>query len=685
MTRAEESDPDGLRQRAEELLARLPAEVAPEDRDRLLHELQVHQIELEMQNSELRHARLALEEVAQEYTELYDFAPVGYLTVDRLGHVVRANLTAARLLGTERANMRTCVFLDLVTPDDRPTVRQFLADTAAARHDVTTTMHFVPSQVPTTVLDIQGALASDQTTQWLILRDITTQHRLGEETRLLQSALEAAADPVVITSLDGMIVWANAAFTDLTGYTAADAIGKKPQDLVRSGLHEAAFYDAMWQTILAGEVWRGELTNRRRNGSLYPEAMTITPVKGPDGHPTHFIAVKRDLTTEKQSQQHLLQVQRLAGVGRLAGGIAHDFNNVLSIISGLTDAALLEHAIPEVHADLLEIREGTDRAAALTRQLLAFSRQQVLHPEIISLNLLITNLLHLLDRGLGPEIHLDFRQAEDLAMVCGDVAQLEQVVMNLVINARDAMPTGGVIHVTTAMREVVAPRPMVGTIATEGSYVEISVEDEGTGMSAEVMSQIFEPFFTTKALGEGTGLGLATVFGVVAQSGGHVGVESAPGEGARFTVLLPPVEGKPVEVAPVGTQARGRGERILVVDDEEVLRRVTARLLERLGYRALTAGSGAEALAMLADPDTALDLVLTDVMMPEMSGSALAAEVRRRHPAMPVIFVSGYADDSTMTLMVEEPRVHFLAKPYATGELLAMVRLALSGDEPPAA
>jgi PAS domain S-box-containing protein len=264
--------------------------------------------------------------------------------------------------------------------------------------------------------------------------------------RLQGAALNAAANPIVITDRAGTITWANPAFTELSGYQVDEAVGRNPRDLVKSGIHPPEFYREMWNTVLAGRVWRGEMTNRRKDGTVYPEELTITPVHDERGEITHFIAIKRDLSSEKTLQSQLLQSQKMESVGRLAGGVAHDFNNLLTVISGTVDLALTALAPNDpLHSDLREVQRAAERATALTRQLLAFSRQQVMRPHALDLNRLITDLLKMLGRLIGEDIDLVMDLADDLAPVLADGGQLEQAIVNLTINARDAMPRGGTL------------------------------------------------------------------------------------------------------------------------------------------------------------------------------------------------------------------------------------------------
>jgi PAS domain S-box-containing protein len=512
------------------------------------------------------------------------------------------------------------------------------------------------------------------------IQDIT-ERKLAEESRALQSAaLNASAIPMVITDCAGTIAWVNAAFTDCTGYSAAEAVGKNPRDLLRSGVHDQAFYKKIWDTILAGNVWRGEMTNRRKDGSLYPEMQTITPVRNGHGEISHFIAVKRDLTKDKQLQAQFLQAQKMESVGRLAGGIAHDFNNLLSVILGWTEVVMSD--LPENHPvrpSLEEVFKASQGAAMLTRQLLAFSRQQVVEPTVFDANALVVAMDKMVRRLLGEDIELVTRTDPELGNVRMDRGQLEQVLMNLVVNARDAMPEGGKLTIETANVVLDSEYPRKHADVVPGDYVMLAVSDSGTGMSEEVKTRIFEPFFTTKERGKGSGLGLATCYGIVKQAGGHIAVYSEVGLGTTFKVYL--LRGG--ELAQSAPSRRRRTpthgvESILLVEDEPAVRRVTAHMLEAQGYRVISVASGEEALRVIEDEREPLHLLLTDVVLAKgMSGRELAERVRALRPTLKVLFASGYTSDAIILHDLLEEGITLVQKPFTSDALGHKVREVL--------
>jgi len=401
------------------------------------------------------------------------------------------------------------------------------------------------------------------------------------------------------------------------------------------------------------------------------------PVRSEAGAVERIVGVARDITDRKAAEEQLRQAQKMESVGRLAAGIAHDFNNILTVINAVADLALADLPEGALRNDLITIRDAGGRAAELTRQLLAFSRKQVLRPEVVNLNALVADAEMLLRRLLGDDIHLRLHLAQDLAPVSVDPGQFHQVILNLAVNGRDAMPRGGTLTIQT--RNFI-PDPQSQPTAnglSAGRYVVLEVRDTGTGMDAATRQRLFEPFFTTKEPGKGTGLGLATVHGIVKQSGGEIQVHSELDKGTTFTIYLPASESAPTSrVAPVPA-ARRRTAHLFVVDDNPEVRALTARLLERAGFQVQTAGSGHEALRMLERSPKPIDLLLADVMMPGMSGSELAQEARRRYPGIRVLLTSGYTEAAAVQQGLWTGEVQFLSKPYTPAELTAKVRQVL--------
>lgn len=627
-----------------------------------------------------------------------------------------------------------------------------------------TTMKFLKDAdgVPTSILGVA--------------RDITARMRTEEKLRLNTAALESAANAVTIADANGIVMWVNPAFTALTGYAADEIIGQGT-GILNSNSHSDAFYDELWTTITAGQVWRGELTNQRKDGTKYEAELTITPVKSTDGKTTHYIGIEqditerkqaedavreaeekyrtlvenandaivvtvegivvyrnnaynnlvgitpckidgniildnivpehrdlvlghyearlrgdyapeqyeidintssgdrvsvemrarvieyggekavmvamRDITERKQLEKQLIQAQKMESIGQLAGGVAHDFNNLLSAVIGFAQLASMQlGSTGRVDATYLdEIQSAAQRGADLTRQLLAFSRTQTTEPMIVSMNDLIVNLQKMLVRLIGEHVELTLDMSAKMDSVKVDPGQMEQVLTNLAVNARDAMPTGGRLSIQTTNiifgNEITRLDPEL----EPGPYVQVTVNDVGVGMPANVVARAFEPFFTTKPVGKGTGLGLSTCYGIVKQHKGHIVVESELGSGTTFTIYIPAVaesvetqidDDEPFEL-------QGGTETVLLVEDEPAVRKLTAEVLEQQGYTVLSAINGHEAVQVFEHPHRDdIDLLLTDVVMPIMGGRELAERYKSCYPAGKVIYMSGYPNTKSI-------------------------------------
>ncbi|MBI5017518.1 MAG: response regulator [Deltaproteobacteria bacterium] len=507
-----------------------------------------------------------------------------------------------------------------------------------------------------------------------------TERRIAEDrNRLLATAVDHAAEAIVVTDATGAIEYANPAFEAITGYAAAEAEGRNPRFL-KSGRQGEAFYREMWAALTAGGVWRGRLTNRRKDGSLYQEECTISPVVDGDVPIRHFVAVKRDVTQEAKLEAQLRQAQKMEAVGRLAGGVAHDFNNLLQVIFGATGFLLEDmEAGGDEEKWLLQVQNAAERAAGLTGQLLAFSRKQVVEPRVLDLNAVVLDTEKMLRRLIGEDIEVAVSLSPTLPPVRIDPGQAEQVLLNLAVNARDAMPEGGRLAIETAQVDLDEEYVVLHEGARAGPHVLLAVSDTGSGMDRDTLSHIFEPFFTTKERGQGTGLGLATVYGIVKQAGGHIWTYSEPGHGTAFKIYLPPVEGAPESLRARDTcTAAPRGtETVLVVEDETPVRALVRAVLSGLGYTVLEAPGPEEALRVADGHSGPLHLLLTDVVMPGMGGPRLAEAVTVRRPAVKVLYMSGYLDDAVVRHGVLDRGTRFLQKPFTTRALGRKVREVL--------
>ena len=428
-----------------------------------------------------------------------------------------------------------------------------------------------------------------------------------------------------------------------------------------------------------------ETEYQRRDGSRYPVRLQVSYVAL--APPPVFVVIAADMTTQRALEEQLARAQRVEAIGRLAGGIAHDFNNLLTVISGSAELAL--EVLPDGAAgrdEIVQIREAGERAARLTSQLLAFSRRQIVKPVPWQLNTVVQEMTSMLRRLIGEHIELRMDLAADLGIVRADRGQLEQLLANLFVNARDAMPDGGRLSIETANVELDQAYAQAHLAVTPGPHVMIAVTDTGEGLSAEARSHLFEPFFTTKPKGRGTGLGLATVYGIVKQSGGNIWVYSEPGQGTTFKVYLPRVfeemrETVAAEPATRVDHAR-QGETVLLVEDEREVRRLAARILSERGYQVLAAEDGSEALRVARDHAGEIQLLLTDVVMPGLSGRALAERLKVNRPRLKTLYMSGFTDNAIVHHGVLDRDVAFLQKPFTPQSLAAAVRAALIRPKP---
>jgi PAS domain S-box-containing protein len=646
--------------------------------------------------TERKQALMALEESQLLYESLVMQLPIGIFQKDQAGRYVFVNPEFCRINGrpaesflgktvleldaNERANQNGSTSTAKYATAGDEHFRQIMQTGKPIQVDEDydladgTRRHLSAMKFP--ILKADGQIGGVQA----VIVDVTERKRADEAHARLATVVEQALESIVVTDIKGKITYVNPAFERISGYTAAEVIGQTPR-ILKSGQHDAEFYQKLWAVLLHGEVWSGHFVNRRKDGKLYEEDATISPILDATGRVINYMAVKRDTTREVQLENQLRQSQKMEAIGQLAGGVAHDFNNILA--STLMQVELLTGAptAAEVQEGIEQIRADANRAANLTRQMLLFSRRQVMQPRVLDLNELITNLVKMLQRIIGEDVqlHLHLHSAELLTRA--DAGMLDQVLMNLVINARDAMPGGGQLRIETMAKTVTGDDALLHAEAIPGRYVCFSVTDSGGGISPEILPQIFEPFFTTKAAGKGTGLGLATVYGIVKQHQGWIQMVNRPGQGVTFQIFLPVIN-MPAEAAANDTQFRSRRgtETILLVEDEAGLLTVTQKILERQGYRVLSAANGHQALQHWQAQHASIALLLTDMVMPGgMSGQELARQLQHEKPGLKVAFTSGYS----ATIAGQEFRLGvdeaFLQKPYEADQLLKTVRASLDG------
>jgi two-component system cell cycle sensor histidine kinase/response regulator CckA len=522
-----------------------------------------------------------------------------------------------------------------------------------------------------------------QIVKWLgTCTDIDAQKMAEEDLRLRDRALQAVSQGVLITDPrrpENPIVFVSPSFESLTGYSAGEVLGRNCRFL-QGPETDAGVVTEMREAIREGRSCTVELLNYRKDGTTFWNALSISPIRGADGAVTHFVGIQTDLTERKRMEEQLRQSQKMEAVGQLAGGVAHDFNNLLTVINGYGELLLegLDAADP-LRELVSEMTKAGERAASLTRQLLAFSRKQVLTPTVLDLNAVVVDLERMLRRVIGEDIRLVSSLQPQLGYVKVDRGQLEQVILNLAVNARDAMPRGGQLALYTHNVELDENYTRSHSYTRPGPYVVLSVSDSGHGMTPEVQARIFEPFFTTKGPGKGTGLGLATVYGIVKQSGGSIEVFSQPDAGTTFEIYLPRVEQMPpAEKSKSGVRRIPSGsETLLLVEDEDAVRSLSKIILRQSGYTVLEASNADEALALARRHTATIHLLVTDVVMPELGGRELAEQLSAFHPEMRVLYVSGYTDDAVVRHGVSEAEVNFLQKPFTPLALTSKVREVL--------
>jgi PAS domain S-box-containing protein len=503
-----------------------------------------------------------------------------------------------------------------------------------------------------------------------------TEHRHAEADRArLSAVVEQSAEAILITTVDGVIEYVNPAFERLTGQPRAQLIGRTAA-VLKSDASDEEVWTALRATLRAGGPWSGQFTHVRPDRTIVQVAAMVFPVRGEDGRVVNYVGGMRDVTHERQIEDQLRQAQKMEIAGRLAGGVAHDFNNLITVITGRAQMLLRDEALEPRHLRHVElINETANRAAALTRQLLAFSRKQAIAPRVLDLHAVLANMTKMLRRLIGEDMELVISAGAGLGCVKADPGQIEQVVMNLVVNARDAMPDGGRLTIAAANVRVDEDTARRRVALRPGEYVVLSITDTGCGMSPETQAHVFEPFFTTKAPDKGTGLGLSTVYGIVKQSEGDVVIDSELGRGTTITIYLPRVEGDVVELLPEHVVGLPTGsETVLVAEDEDGVRYVVREVLAGQGYQVLEARDGVAALELARRHAGPIHLLLTDVVMPRMGGGELAQQLAAVRPETRVLFMSGYTDDAIALRRAAESDTPLLAKPFSTVGLARRVR-----------
>jgi two-component system cell cycle sensor histidine kinase/response regulator CckA len=623
------------------------------------------------------------------YLRWLEALPLAALTLDEGGRVTFHNPQLLQLLGFPDEPVLGANWFDrFVAPEARDVMRELFESALRTGALPADTEHEVISgeggrrlvRWKNTVLRGEDGGAAVVA---LLGEDVTEQRQAEADRRLMEQAIQSSGTAIAIAGSTLQLTYVNQAFLHLWGYErSSQVVGR----LLSEFWKDEGAADQVAREIAWGGSWSGEMVARRADGGAFTARIAANLFTDRPGSPPRLVATFSDLSERVKLEEQLRHSQKLEAVGLLAGGIAHDFNNLLTVI--LSGAEFLEDALAPGdprRADADQILAAARRAEALTRQLLAFSRRQVLHPSLHDLNHAVNGVSKMIRRLIGEDIEVRLSLSAEAPFVLADGALLEQALMNLVVNARDAMPDGGRIEISSQLRELTVSAAAALEIPP-GRYAALTVSDTGRGMDEATLARIFEPFFTTKPHGRGTGLGLSTVYGIVRQGGGAVEVKSRPGAGSSFTVLFP-AQHPPAHVAkperrPATTPVPSSGPVILIAEDEPAVRAVAERCLQQRGYRVHSAPDGESALRIAVEMKE-IDLLLTDVVMPGMNGRQLAEVFKELRPQTPVLFMSGYTDDTALRLGIETNRVRILSKPFTPDGLAAAVEEAMRGPDAP--
>ncbi len=637
---------------------------------------------LEKKLLEKERSGTALQDSEKRYRRLFESARDGILILDaETGRVVDVNPFLLQLLGYSYDQMYGQYIWELGVFKD-------IAASKEAFSTLQVNEYIRYDDLPLETLDGRAIAVEFVSNVYLVdhckviqcnIRDITAHKRDEAERKQLLAAIEQAGEAIVMTDDQGVIQFVNPAFELTTGYSREEAVGKTPR-ILKSGEQDELFYRDLWDTISGGRIWAGRMVNMRKDGTLYTEESTISPVRDDSGRVVNYVAVQRNITEQLRLTAQFQQAQKMEAVGLLAGGVAHDYNNMLSVILGYTELALAKvEPAGLLHEDLEEIYKAAIRSVDITRQLLTFARKQTISPVVLDLNQSVQSTLKMLRRLIGEDIKLAWHPGLGLHPIKMDPAQIDQILANLCVNARDAITDVGNIIIETK-NVVIDEDYCAQNVGVEpGEFILLTVSDDGCGMDNETLQHIFEPFFTTKQLGQGTGLGLSTVYGIVRQNNGFINVYSEPGNGTTFKIYLPWHAGHTIEIKrqEVTQIPLSRGETVLVVEDEPALLKMTGLMLEKLEYRVLAAGTVGEAIRLAEEFARGIHLLITDVVMPEINGWDLAKRLQSICPGVKILYMSGYTAAVIAHRGVLDEGVNFIQKPFSVKDLAVKVRDAI--------
>lgn len=625
----------------------------------------------------------ALQDSEKRYRRLFESAKDGILILDAdTGKVVDVNPFLLQLLGYSYEALCGQYIWELGTFKD-------IAESKDAFSNLQNNEYIRYEDLPLETISGQSVAVEFVSNVYLVdnkkviqcnIRDITAHKLARAERKQLMAAIEQVEEGIVMTDAQGCIQFVNPAFKRMTGYRGKEVVGMNPR-ILKSGEQDDQFYRDLWATISGGKTWSGRLLNKRKDGTLYTEETTISPVRDTSGRIVNYVAVKRDITEQLLLADQFHQAQKMEAVGLLAGGVAHDFNNMLTVIICNAELALLKADRAESLLVYLEqIIDAAKRSSDITRQLLAFARKQTIVPIVLDLNKNVESMLKILQRLIGENINLAWLPEAVQCPVKIDPVQVDQILANLCVNARDAITNVGKVTIETgiAVFDEVDCAQHAGPSA--GKYVLLAVSDDGCGIDKETQKHIFEPFFTSKMVGHGTGLGLSTVYGIVKQNEGFINVYSEPEHGTTIKIYLPWHADKTVDTTLEASAEipTGCGETVLIVEDESALLSVAKVMLEELGYQMLAASTPGEAINLAEEHKSEIQLLIIDVVMPEMNGRDLAERLQSLHPEMKTLFMSGYTANVMLHRCVLNESANFIQKPFTIRDLAVKVRDAVS-------
>lgn len=644
--------------------------------------------------TERKVAEEALRESEERFSGAFEHAPIGVALASPTGRWLKVNRALCKLVGYTEEELLTRSFQDITHPDDLPDslecVRQLTSGESRVYQSEKRYIH-AAGHLVTVLLNVSLVRDSQQQPRYFIaqIQDISERKRTEESLRLLSSAVKQSKESIMITEADlnlpgPKIIFVNPAFTQMTGYTPAEVLGLTPR-LLQGPRTDRAVLDRLRRSLEAGDTFSGENINYRKDGTEFVLEWQIAPLRNSRSEITHFVAIQRDITARKRLEAQLVQSQKMETVGKLAGGVAHEFNSILTAILGQSELLLTD--LPSdspLASKVTAINQAAGRAAILTRQLLAYGRKQTLQTEMLNLNSVLAGMAGTVRHLAGHDIDIRNVPEPGLRLVKADAGQISQVIVNIVMNACDAMPGGGRLTLETANVTFDQASMERHPDLKPGDYVMLAITDTGTGMSPAVQARVFEPFFSTKGVGEGTGLGLATCYGIIKQSGGHISVYSEPNVGTTFKIYLPQAAAASGPV-PLRTAIPGLpqgAETILLVEDDPALREMAGALLQRLGYTVLAAANGIEALGLQeAHLPGQIDLLFTDFVMPQMNGRELAERVHATSPHTRTLFTSAFTANAISHQGALNQGAALLQKPFTPAALAQKLREVL--DQPP--